>query len=79
MKNVLTPLAKSVLVPLGKAAAVSATDAAIQKKTFGSVATLVFSNEKIDDIINIVKSLEDAGLLIKGVSEAVESEIKEQK
>ena len=38
MKNVLKPLAKSVSVPLGlTAAAAAATDAAIQKKVFGSV------------------------------------------
>ena len=39
MKNVLKPLAKSVSVPLGltAAAAAAATDAAIQKKVFGSV------------------------------------------
>ena len=36
MKNVFKLLAKSVLIPLGLAAA-SATDAAIDKKTFGSV------------------------------------------
>ena len=36
MKNVLTPLTKSVLVPLELTAAASATDAAIQKKIFGS-------------------------------------------
>ena len=36
MKDVLTPLTKSVLVPLELTAAASATDAAIQKKNFGS-------------------------------------------
>ena len=36
MKNVLKILAKSVLIPLGLRAAASATDAAIQKKLFGS-------------------------------------------
>ena len=36
MKNVLKTLAKSVLIPLGLTAAASATDAAIQKKVFGS-------------------------------------------
>ena len=36
MKNVLKPLAKSVLLPLGLIAIASATDAAIQKKVFGS-------------------------------------------
>ena len=46
---------------------------------FVSGATLAFSNEDTDDIIKIVKSLEDAGLLIKGVSETVKSKVKEQK
>ena len=36
MKNVLTPLAKSIFAPLGLTAPAPATDAAIQKKTFGS-------------------------------------------
>ena len=31
------------------------------------------------DIIEIVKSLEDSGLLLKGVSETIENESKEQK
>ena len=36
MKNVLKTLAKNFLIPLRLTAAVSATDAAIQKKFFGS-------------------------------------------
>ena len=79
MKSVLKPLAKSVPVPLGLTAAASATDAANQKEIWGSGTTLVFSNEEIDDITKIFKSLEDAGLLIKRVSETVENEVKEQK
>ena len=39
MKNVLKTLAKSVLIPLGLTATASATDAAIQKKLFGSGMT----------------------------------------
>ena len=31
------------------------------------------------DITRIVKSLEDSGLLLKGVSEAIQNEAKEQK
>ena len=63
MKNVLKPLAKSVLIPLGLTAAASATDAAIHKKMFGSgmrpsdlakQATLIISNEEINDIMKIV-------------------------
>ena len=33
----------------------------------------------MNDIMKIVKSLEDAGLLIKGVSETIKNEPKEQK
>ena len=33
----------------------------------------------MEDLIEIVKSLEDSGLLLKGVTESVENEIKEQK
>ena len=59
MKNVLKPLAKSVLIPLGLTAVASATDAAIHKKMFGSgVTTLIISNEEMNDIMKIVKSLE---------------------
>ena len=88
MKNVLTPLAKKVLVPLGLMAAASAKDAAVQKKIFElehplnlalRTTTLVFSNEDMNDVMKIVKSLEKSGLLIKGVSQTVENEAKEQK
>ena len=64
MKNVLKPLAKSVLIPLGSTAAVAAKDAAIPKKMFGSgTATLIISNEEMNNIIKIVKSLEESSLL----------------
>ena len=33
----------------------------------------------MDDILKIVKSLEDSGVLIKGVSETIQNEAKEQK
>ena len=83
MKNVLTLLAKSILAQLGLTAATSATDAAIQKKKKKKnelgTTTLVFSNEDLNDIIKIVKSLEESFLLIKGVSATVENEVKEQK
>ena len=41
--------------------------------------TLIISNDKINDIIKIIKSLEDSGLLLKGVTETVQNEVKEQK
>ena len=78
--NVLQPFAKIVLIPLGLTAAASATNAAIHKKMLGSsTTTLIFSNEEIIDIIGIVKSLEQSGLLIKGVSETIKNKAKEQK
>ena len=33
----------------------------------------------MEDIMKIVKSLEDSGLLLKGVSETIQNEVKEQK
>ena len=41
--------------------------------------TLIFSNEELGDIIKLVKSLSEPDLLIKGVSETVKNEVKEQK
>ena len=82
MKSVIKPLAKSVLIPLGLTAAASAADAGIHKKILGSGhnnTTLVISNDQMDDILKIVKSLEDSGLLLKGVSETIQHEAKEQR
>ena len=69
--NVLKPLAENVLTLLGLTAAASATDAAIHKKRFASgtrpldlakQTTLIISNEEINDIMRIIKSLEKPGL-----------------
>ena len=38
---------------------------------------LIISNNEMEDIIKIVKSLEDSGLLLKGVTETVQNEVKE--
>ena len=43
------------------------------------MTTLKISNDEIHDIIKIVKSLEDSGLLVKGLTENVQNEVKEQK
>ena len=88
MQNELKPLAKSVLIPLGLATAASATDAAIHKKTFGSgrpsdvassMATLTISKKEMNDIMKIVKSLEESALLIRGIIETIKNESKEQR
>ena len=44
-----------------------------------SHTTLIISNDEINDIIKIIKSLEDSGLLLKGVTETVQNEVKVQK
>ena len=81
IKNVNKPLAKSVLIPLGLPAATSAADAGIHKKILGSenMTTLITSNNEMADIIKIVKSLEDSGLLLKRVTETVQNEVRERK
>ena len=83
IKNGIIPLAKSILIPLGLTAEASVAEAGIQKKILASrhnnTTTLIISNNEMEDIIKIVKSLEDSGLLSKGVTEAVQNEVKEQK
>ena len=80
MKNVITALAKSALIPLGLTAAASSADAGIHKKILGSGnTTLIISNKDMEDLIKIVKSPEDSGLLLKRVTESVQNEVKEQK
>ena len=66
IKNVI----KRVLIPLGLTAGASATDAEIHKKILGSGnnTTLIISNNDMEDIVKIVKSLEDSGLLLKGMN-----------
>ena len=88
MNSVIKPLAKSVLaksvlVPLGLTAAVSAADAGIHKKIQGSGhnsnTTLIILNDEMEDILKIVRSLEDSGVLLKGVRETIQNEAKEQR
>ena len=83
IKNVIKPLAKSVLIPLGLTAAASAADAEIHKKILGSghnnTATLIISNNAMEDIIKTVRFLEGSGLLLKEITEAVQNEVKKQK
>ena len=75
--DVLRPLAKSVLIPLGLTVAASPTDSAIHKKMFGlGMSTLIISNEEMDDIMKIIKSLEESALLIKEVSETIKNKAK---
>ena len=80
MEKECTPtLATIVLIPLGltAATAAAAADAGIHKKILGSgnygsgTTTLILSKNKMEDIMKIVNSLGDSGLLVKGVTTAV--------
>ena len=78
------PLLKSVVKPLGwldLTAAASATDAAINKKIIGSGnhTTLIISNNDMQDLLEIVKSLEDSGILLNGITETVKMKLRSKK
>ena len=87
IKNVIKPLAKSALLPLGLTAAASAVDAGDSSSSAlphypsssASHNNIIISNDEMKDIIKIVKSLEDSGLLFKGVSEIIQNEANEQR
>ena len=80
MKSVLTTLAKNLLIPLRLTTAALTTGAAIHKKIYGSGSTaLIISNKEINDIMKIVKSLEELGFLIKGVSETSKNQANVKK
>ena len=62
-------------------AAASATDAAINKKIlgYGNHTTLIISNGDIQDLLKILKSLENSGLLLEGITDTIKNEVKVQK
>ena len=68
------------MIPLGLSTGMSAADTAFQKKIHGSGTTaLSISNEEMEDIMKIVKSIEESGLLMNAISETTKNEVKEQK
>ena len=77
----IKPLAKSFLIPLGLTAAADAADAGIHKIILGSgnTTTLIISNDDLNNVIKIVKSLEGSCLLLQEVTETVQNEVKEHK
>ena len=90
IKKVIKALAKSVLITLGLTATASAADAGVYKNIVGSgkrplestlhiATTLITSNDEMEDIIKMVKFLEDSSSLWKGISQTVQNEAKEQK
>ena len=91
IKNVIKPLAKNVLISLGLTAAALVADVGIYKTILGSdrrhssssashnTTMLTIWNDEMNDVMKIVISLEDSGILLKGVTETVQNEVKELK
>ena len=77
--KVALPLAKNVLAPLGLTAAMSAIDGSIQKKIHGSGVKLIIEQEDMNDIMKIIRALENSGILLKRVSKTIKNETKEQR
>ena len=79
LMKVAMPLVKNVLAPLGLTDAMSAIDGSIQKKMRGEGVKLVIEQEDMNDIMQIIEALENSGILLKGVTKAIENETKEQR
>ena len=88
IKSLLTQLAKGDLIPLGLSTGMSVADAAIQKKIYESGHSSGTTNKNftcnnnfkwgMEDIMKIIKSLEESGLLIKGNTKTIRQlELKE--
>ena len=79
LMKVALPLAKNVLAPLGLISPMSAIDGSIQKKIHGSGATkaagvkLIIEQEDMNDIMKIIKALENSGILLKVVSKTIKN------
>ena len=62
IKHVIKMFAKSFLMLLGLTAAAAAADTGIHNKILGSVdTTLIISNDDMENITKIVKSIKDSG------------------
>ena len=80
LMKVALSLAKNVLAPLSLTAAMSAIDGSIQKKKIhGSGVKLIIEQEDMNDIMKIIETLENSGILLKGVTKTIENETKEQR
>ena len=75
LKNVAIPLVRDNLAGLVSNLTLSAMNK-FDRKINGKGFTLFVLNEGVDDIIKIIKSLEDSGVLIDGFTETIKEEIK---
>ena len=79
-KNALTPSTKSFLITLRLTTPASAADAWIDTIILGSgIVTLIVSNLKINDTMEIFEALKKSGILLKDANVIVENESREQK
>ena len=86
LTNIAIPLVRDNLPALVSNLTLNATSKSKKKKRSGKGAvrarkgfTLFISNENMNDIIKIIKSLEYSGVLIDRVPETVKHEIKKEK
>ena len=70
-------LAKNVLASLGLTAAMSSIDGSIQIKIRGEGIKLIIEQEDMNDIIKVIETLENSGILLKGVKRTIENKTKE--
>ena len=59
MKSIPTPLAKSILLPFDCSSRWNYSE-----ENLSGTTALIISNKEMEDIMKIVKSLEDSGLVI---------------
>ena len=69
LMKVAMPLAKNVLKKYKS----------IKKKIHGWGVKLIIEQEDMNDFIKIIEALENAGILLKGVTKTIENETKEQR
>ena len=93
IRNALKPLAKIILIPVGLTTAADAAIrkkmfglgrhpsnlASPLLDLRSRTTTLIISNEEMNYIMKIHKSLEESGLLIKCISKTIKNKAKEQK
>ena len=91
LSKFLVPLAQNVLGPLGITTAASAIDGATQNKMHGRGIlnndnddndydiSISIKEKELKDILKIMKSIEENGVFIEGISDTVKQKVNKQK
>ena len=75
-----TSLGKNTPASLGLSSITSAADAGIQKSVYGSGSTaLSINSNELNDVMKIIKVLEDHAVLLKGITKTAKNEVKSQR